>query len=121
MYERKTVDNKAFLIQQLVNLKYVEGSSIAKHLNEMQKIMNQLAARRMTLDSEMQALLLLSSLPDSWEALVISLSDSVPDGVVTMDIVTSTLLNEEDRRKSSGMSSSDALVAEKRGRSLDHK
>ena len=34
LYERKTASNKAFLIRKLVNLKYVEGSSIAEHLNE---------------------------------------------------------------------------------------
>lgn len=74
LYERKTAGNKAFLIRKLVNLKYKEGTSIAEHLNEMQSIVNQLSSMKMALDDELQALLLLSSLPESWETLVVSLS-----------------------------------------------
>ena len=104
LYERKTAGNKAFLIRKLVNLKYREGASIAEHLNEMQSITNQLSSMKMSLDDELQALLLLSSLPESWETLVVSLSNSAPDGIVTMSQVTSSLLNEELRRKSSATS-----------------
>ena len=59
---------------------------------------------KMSLDDELQALLLLSSLPESWETLVVSLSNSAPDGIVTMSQVTSSLLNKELRRKSSATS-----------------
>ena len=77
--------------------------------------MNQLAAMKITFDDELQALLLLSSLPESWETLVVTVSSSAPDGVVTMSQVTSSLLNEETRRKSSGSSHSEALMMENRG------
>ena len=119
LYERKTAGNKAFLIRKLVNLKYREGASIAEHLNEMQSITNQLSSMKISLDDELQALLLLSSLPESWETLVVSLSNSAPDGIVTMSQVTSSLLNEELRRKSSATSQNDsqALISENRGRS----
>ncbi|KAJ8466528.1 hypothetical protein OPV22_029080 [Ensete ventricosum] len=119
LYERKTVGNKAFLIRELVNLKYKEGTSIPEHLNEMQSITNQLSSMKMPLDDELQALLLLSSLLESWETLVVSLSNSAPDGIVTMSQVTSSLLNEELRRKNSSTSQIDsqALVSENRGRS----
>ena len=102
-----------------MNLKYREGASIAEHLNEMQSITNQLSSMKMSLDDELQALLLLSSLPESWETLVVSLSNSAPDGIVTMSQVTSSLLNEELRRKSSATSQNDsqALISENRGRS----
>ena len=46
--------------------------------------MNQLAAMKITFDDEFQSLLLLSSLPESWETLVVTVSNSAPDGVVTM-------------------------------------
>ncbi|CAL9121196.1 unnamed protein product, partial [Musa textilis] len=110
---------KAFLIRKLVNLKYKEGASIAEHLNEIQSITNQLSSMKMSLDDELQALLLLSSLPESWETLVVSLSNSAPDGIVTMSQVTSSLLNEELRRKTSAVSQIDsqALISENRGRS----
>ena len=47
---------------------------------------------------------------------MVTVSNSAPDGVVTMSQVTSSLLNEETRRKSSGSSHSEALVMENRGR-----
>jgi hypothetical protein len=68
----------------------------------MKSIVYQLANMKMTLDDELQALLLLSSLPDSWETLVVSLSNSTPDGKLTIANVSSSLLNEETRRKASG-------------------
>lgn len=34
MYERKSAQNKAFLIRKLVNLKYREGRPVAEHLND---------------------------------------------------------------------------------------
>ena len=65
LYERKIIGNKTFLTRKLVNLKYVDGGSIAEHLNEVQSIMNLLFAVKMVMDDELQALLLPSSLPDS--------------------------------------------------------
>ena len=54
---------------------------------------------KMKIEDELQALLLLSSLPDSWDTLVISLSNSAPNGDLTMDMVKDSLFNEEARRK----------------------
>ena len=49
------------------------------------------------IDNEMQALLLLGLLPDSWETLVISLSNFVSK--LTMDTNKDDLLNKEAMRK----------------------
>ena len=40
VYEHKTAENKAFLIKKLVNLKFREDSSIARHLNDFKSIVN---------------------------------------------------------------------------------
>ena len=53
LYERKTANNKAFLIRKLVNLKFKEGTSITEHLSEMQVIVNQLSTMKMVLDDEL--------------------------------------------------------------------
>lgn len=100
LYGRKTAGNKVLLTKKLVNLKFKDGTSVNEHLNEMQNIVNQLSSMNMVLDDELQALLLLSSLPDSWETLAISVINSAPDGVLSMNQVTASLLNEETRRKS---------------------
>ena len=57
---------------------------------------------KMILDDEFQALLLLSSLPDSWETLVVSVSNSARSGTLTLDMVKDNKFNEEFRRKDIG-------------------
>ena len=47
---------------------------------------------------------------------MVTVSNSAPNGVVTMSQVTSNMLNEETRRKSSGSSHSEALVMENQGK-----
>lgn len=80
-------------------------------------LVNQLTKAEMKIDDELQALLLLSSLPKSWDTLVVTLSNSAPDGKLTTDTVTDSVLNEEARRKERGSSSySEANVFESRGR-----
>lgn len=100
LYERKTTGNKAFLIRKIVILKYKEEDSITQHLNETQSIMNQLTFMKMILDNKLQSLLLLSLLPDSWETSVVSLSNSAPDGIISVSQFTNSLLNEELRGES---------------------
>ncbi|CAA2968253.1 retrovirus-related Pol poly from transposon TNT 1-94, partial [Olea europaea subsp. europaea] len=87
---------------KLMNLKLKEGKSVAKHLSEFQDLINQLTTMKIVLDDEMQALLLLSSLPNSWETLVVSLSNSAPIGVLELTLVKDGLFNEEIRRKDLG-------------------
>ena len=94
---------------------------MTEHLNDFQGLVNQLSAMKLVLDDEIQALLLLSSLLDSWEILVVSVSNSAPEGKLTIAMVKDSLMNEEARRKELGTSSEiRALVTDKqerRGRS----
>lgn len=62
---------------------------------------------------------MLASLPESWETLKVSLTNTAPGGVVSMDFIKSGILNEEMRRRSqrTSTSQSDVLAAESRGRS----
>lgn len=74
---------------------------------------------KMVLEDELKALLLLSSLPENWDTLVVSLSNSEPQGVLTLDIVKYIMFNEEPRQKEQRMSKkSEAIVTEHRGRSV---
>ena len=65
LYERKTAHNKASLIKRLVNLKLKPGKSVSEHLSDFQDIINKLTVMKIVLDDELQALFLLSSLPDN--------------------------------------------------------
>uniref|UniRef100_A0A2N9GZE0 Integrase catalytic domain-containing protein n=1 Tax=Fagus sylvatica TaxID=28930 RepID=A0A2N9GZE0_FAGSY len=71
----------------------------------------------LVVDDELQALLLLSSLPNSWETLVMSLSNFAPNGVLQLAMVKDSLFNEETRRKDMGKDDAQALVTENKGRS----
>ncbi|KAL6136970.1 hypothetical protein ACLB2K_062265 [Fragaria x ananassa] len=117
LFEKKTAAKKAFLVKKLVNMKYREGVRVTEHLNNFQSTINQLTTMGMTIDDELQALLLLGSLSDNWKTFVITVSNSAPDDKLTMDNVKSNLLNEETRRKASSSDSSQVFVAENRGRS----
>ena len=122
IYEQPAAQNKANLTKRLVNLKYIEGRSITEHTSEFQGLVDQLTTIMIILDDELQTRLLLSSLPDSWETLVVSANNSAPNGKLTLDMVTSRLQNEESRRNRVEVvpSESAALVSEhqeRRGRS----
>ena len=100
-----------------MNLKLKEGKSIAEHLSEFQDLVNQMVTMKLIIDDKLQALLLLSSLLDSWETLVVSLSNSALNGVLQLAMVKNSLLNEETRRKDMGKDITQALVTKNRGRS----
>ncbi|GFZ08300.1 hypothetical protein Acr_20g0001080 [Actinidia rufa] len=114
-HESKTSRNKALLMRRLVNLKLQRETTVAEHTSEFQSLVNQLTSVDLEFDDEMQALLLLSSLPESWETLVVSLSNSAPNGKLTTSMVMDALFNEEARRREMGstdQSESQALVSE---------
>ena len=69
------------------------------HLNAFQRIVNQLATMKMVMDDEMQASLLLCSLPDNWETFVMIISNYILNGALSMDLVKINFFNEETRRK----------------------
>ncbi|VFQ90409.1 unnamed protein product [Cuscuta campestris] len=102
MYEKPSVANKVFLIRELVNTRMKEGTSVTEHINKMNSILTRLASVKIKFDDEVQVLLLLSSLPDSWSGTVTAVTSSVgPDGF-TFDQIRDLILGEDVRRKSSG-------------------
>jgi len=98
----KTQRNKASLVRRLVKLDYTDGQSMIVHLNSFKGLVNQLKKIDMKIDDELQELLLLSLFLESWDTLVVTLSDSVPDGKISMNIFSDTLLSEDSRRKERG-------------------
>ena len=61
---------------KLFNLKKVEGTPIAQYLNEFNTITNQLFTVGIEFDDEVCALILLASLPNSWKAMRMTMSNS---------------------------------------------
>nr|KYP33204.1 Retrovirus-related Pol polyprotein from transposon TNT 1-94 [Cajanus cajan] len=105
LYASKSGNNKLYLLNYLMNLRYRENSSISDHLNEFQGLLDQLSGMGIKFDDEFLGLWLLNTLPESWETFRVSITNSAPNGVVSLQAAKSGALNEEMRRKAQGSSS----------------
>ena len=101
---------------KLVNMKLNEGTLMTNHLNSFQSIVNQLVAMKMVMDDEMKASLLLYSLLDSWETFFVTISNSVLNGALSIELVKGNLFNKETRRKAFDIEKAQTLIIGSRGR-----
>uniref|UniRef100_A0A803NDX7 Retrovirus-related Pol polyprotein from transposon TNT 1-94-like beta-barrel domain-containing protein n=1 Tax=Chenopodium quinoa TaxID=63459 RepID=A0A803NDX7_CHEQI len=102
MYEKPSASNKVHLMRRLFSLRMSEGGSVAQHLNELNSVTTQLSSVEIKFDDEVLALILLSSLPDSWNATVTAVSSSSGNNKLKFDDVCDLVLSEEIRRRESG-------------------
>lgn len=116
MYEKPSASNKVFLIRQLVNTRMKEGASVAAHVNDFNNLISRLLSVDIEFDDEVQALLLLSSLPESWSGFVTAISSSSGSTKLKFEGIRDSILGEDIRRRSTGESSSALLSTEGRGR-----
>lgn len=119
MYEKPSVSNKVFLIRQLVNTRMREGMSVTSHINDFNTIISRLLSVDIKFEDEVQALLLLSSLPESWSGTVTAINGSAGTSKLTFEGIRDFILGEDIRRRSSGESSSALLSTEGRGRKTE--
>ena len=117
MYQKPTATNKVFLMRNLFNLKMSEGANVVDHVNQINVLLTQLSSVEINFDDELRALILLSSLPESWEQVATSVSSSIGHGKLKWDDIRDLIISEEIRRKCKTQSSSSALNLESRGRS----
>ncbi|KAD4179733.1 hypothetical protein E3N88_28324 [Mikania micrantha] len=116
MYEKPSTANKVFLIRELVNTKMMEGASVTSHINNLNSILSRLLSVGIKFDDEVQALLLLSSLPDSWSGTVTAVTSSAGASGMTFEGIRDLVLGEDIRRKNQGGSSSYEMLHVGRGR-----
>ena len=96
LYEKPSVSNTVFLMKRLFNMKMSEGGSVADHLNDFNTVTNQLSSVKVDFDDEVRALLILCSLPESWNGLVMAVSNSVSgSNTLKSDDVVGFILSEE--------------------------
>ena len=120
LYEKNTTSNKVFLMKKLYNLKIKEGALFAENLNAFNIITNQLAYVKIILDDEIRDILLMCSMSDSWENLVVAMSTLATIGTLKFDDVSNNLMNEELRRKSiTEIQGEEALALADCGRRMD--
>ena len=70
LYMMKSLSNKLYLKKQLYGLRMKEGTIVLEHLNFFNKIISELIAADVKIDEEDKSLILLSSLPESYDHIV---------------------------------------------------
>ncbi|GAA0153727.1 hypothetical protein LIER_11897 [Lithospermum erythrorhizon] len=122
MYEKPSASNKVHLMRRLFNLWMMEGASVAQHLNELNSVTTQLSSVEIEFDDEVRALILLSSLPDSWNATITTVISSSGTNKLKFGDVRDLVLSEEIRRRESGESSTTSVLhMESKGRNSTRK
>ena len=120
MYEKPSASNKVYLMKRMFNMKMTNNGRVAEHLNNFNTVTSQLESVDIKFDDEVRALLILAGLPDSWDNLVMAVSNSSGSSKLKYDDVVSIILNEELRRKSSGAAeTSGSALSTERGRSAN--
>ena len=107
----KTLTSKLYLKQKLYGLKMQEGSDLAEHVNVFNQLVADLGKVDVKIEDEDMAIVLLCSLPDSYDHLVTTLTYGKEK--VQVDDVVSTLLSHEQRKKNNSLeeSSGSAFMA----------
>ena len=116
LYDKQSAASQVYWLKKLFDLKMKEGTPMSNHLNAYNIIFSQLSAQGVKFEDSVKAMILLVTLPDSWDTFRTALSNSAPATGLTSASVEGSLLTEEVNRKNldSGKGSS-ALVV--RGRS----
>jgi hypothetical protein len=115
-YEKKVAATKIYLIQRLYNLRTKESDSITAHLNEYEGIISPVSTRN---DDELKALLLMTSLPPSWETFVTTVYNA-STVVVKYFEITRSILSEDARRKTFVQNSSNEAYIVQSGDRQQH-
>jgi nitrate reductase NapAB chaperone NapD len=114
-YMTKGIENKLYLKRKFFGFRYVEGTSMPEHLNNLNKILVDLQNLDVKIDDEDKAVVLINSLPDTYEHL----STTLMYGKTTLkfDDVFNALTNYEYRRKDKQSHSGTSGAFTVRGRS----
>ena len=104
-------------MKKLFNLKMAENASVAQHLNEFNTITNQLSSVEIDFDDEIRALIVLASLPNSWEVMRMAISNSTGKEKLKYNDIRDLILAEEicKRDASKTLGSGSALNLETKG------
>lgn len=123
LYEARSLHNKIFLKRKLYALRMTESTSVTEHVNNLNTLFSQLTAVDCKIEPQERAEILLQSLPDSYDQLVISLTGNVLTDFLVFDDVAAAVLEEENRRNNredrQASSRQVEALAVTRGRSME--
>ncbi|KAK8574965.1 hypothetical protein V6N12_062642 [Hibiscus sabdariffa] len=123
LYESKSMHNKIFLKRKLYSLWMLESTSMTEHLNTLNTLFSQLTSLSYKIEPQERVELLLQSLHDSYDQLIINLTNNILTDHLVFDDVAAAILEEENRRKNKedkqgNMQQAEALTV-MRGRSTE--
>ncbi|CAL9015226.1 unnamed protein product, partial [Prunus brigantina] len=122
LYIAKSLTNKLHLKRQLYKLKMEEGGNLMDHMNVFNGCIDQLRKVDVKIEEEDKALILLTSLPDSYENLVTTLlygKDTVSLEQVQTSLVSHDI--QKKRTRDDGHETALAVQGGNHGRKFDGK
>ena len=97
LYEAKSLHNKIFLKRRLYTLQMVESTSVIDHINTLKTLFLQITMLGHKIEENERAELLLQSLPDSYDQLIINLTNNNPADIIVFNDIVASVLNEESK------------------------
>ena len=124
LYQAKSLHNKIFLKRRLYTLRMAETTSVTEHINTLNTLFSRLNSLGHKIAELERAEILLQSLPDSYDQLIINYTNNVLSDYIVFDDVAAAVLEEESRRKNKedrlGSSKQVEALTMTRGRSTEH-
>ena len=102
--------NKVYLMRRLFNLQMCENGFVSNHINEFNMIVNQLNSVDINFEDKIKALILMSSLPESWDTVVATINSSRGSEKLKFDEIRDVFLSESIRKREVGDSVLSALI-----------
>jgi len=100
VFEQKGLSSQIFLYRKLLNVKFDESGTMQSHISKIRELSDQLDSIGNPVKDKELAIILLCSLPERYNPLIISLEARNPNEI-TFDSVGARLLAEEERQKES--------------------
>ena len=97
LYQAKSFQNKIFLKRRLYILRMAESTTVIDHINTLNTLFSQLTVMEHKIEDNERAKILLQSLPDSYDQLIINVTSNAVT-LVFKDL-TVAILKEENRHK----------------------
>ena len=124
LYKVKLLHNNIFLKRRLYNLQMVETTTVTNHISTLKTLFSQLTMLGHKIEEIERAELLLQSLSDLYDQLIINLMNNILTEYLVFNDVAASVLEENSRRKNKEDKLASSQEAEVlmmvRGRSAKH-
>ncbi|GKC40711.1 hypothetical protein Tco_1053095 [Tanacetum coccineum] len=98
LYEASSLHNNFFLKRKLYALRMIESTSVTEHINNLNTLFSQLTSLDCKIDLQERAEILIQSLHDSYDQVIINLTSNILTDCLVFDDVAASTLKEENRR-----------------------